>query len=313
MDLSIIIPCYNVEKYLQKCLTSVSEIQGLSYELILINDGSTDDTDKLLKKFVKDYTGKAILIEKENGGLSIARNVGIDNAVGQYVMFLDSDDYICGEKLADIVNGMKTENLDIAFFDYQKEIDGILTKDKSSEKRFHKTKSVRNSLRGSEYAELVFDKTTNFINSEACFALYSREFLNAHNLRFEKGIYHEDTLFFYQMITKADRVKYYNYDIYVYVIRQGSITTDPSKEIKREQDKLYIAATILDLKCREHLNCYFVDSIIVNLVFYTIYRKGIKNTYDLSNLCFCKRLSMKSWIMIVIMKICNLIDRRKSI
>lgn len=310
MDLSIIIPCYNVEKYLHKCLASISAIQGLSYELVLINDGSTDNTDKLLKEFVENYHGKAILIEKENGGLSDARNVGLENAVGQYIMFLDSDDYICPARLLDIINGMKKDNLDVAFFDYKKEIDGILIKDKSSMKRCKKTKSLLESIQGIEYAERVFDKTTNFIHSEACFAIYSRDFLSSHSLQFEKGICHEDTLFFYQMIVNADKVKYYDYDIYVYVIREGSITTDSSKEIKRANDKLYIATKILDLKCKEHLDFYFVDSMIINFVFFSTCRKRIKNIYDLSKLHMCKKLSMKSRIMIVIMKMCKLLERR---
>lgn len=302
MDLSIIIPCYNVENYLQRCLASVSNICGVSYELILINDGSTDKTDEMLKRFVADYCGNVKLIEKENGGLSIARNVGLDHAVGKYVMFLDGDDYIFSDSLVSVVNEIKEDNVDIGFFDYQKEIEGVLKKDKSSLKRKNKTKSVLFPLYGIKYAELVFDKFSNFINSEACFGIYRKEFLDIHNLRFEKGIYHEDTLFFYQMIVKAERVKYYDCDIYVYVIRGGSITTDSSKAIKREKDKLYIATRILDMKCMENLHYYFIDSMIVNYVFYTVYRKHIVNNHDLSNLYLCKKLSLKSKIMKAVME-----------
>ena len=290
MDLSIIIPCYNVEKYLQRCLNSVSDIHDLSYELILIDDGSTDTTGDILNEFAKAYTGCVKLIKKDNGGLSDARNIGIERAEGKYIMFLDSDDYLLFDKLPDLIAEVKKDNVDIGFFDYKKEVDGIWKKDRSSYRRSKKAKKVLLPINGLEYAELVFDKFNNFINSEACFGIYKKEFLNNNSFRFEKGIYHEDTLFFYQLIIRAGRVKYYDYDIYVYVIREGSITTDASKEYKRENDKLYIASKLLDIRCKEKLSLYFIDSMIVNYVFYTVCRKRIKSSYDLSNLYLCQKL-----------------------
>ena len=302
MDLSIIIPCYNVEDYLKRCLASVSDIRGISYELILVDDGSTDGTGVILSNFVEGYSGVAKLIRKNNGGLSDARNVGMEQSEGQYIMFLDSDDYLLPDTLEQLIAEVKKDNVDIGYFDYHKNIDGILKKDKFSARRSQKANNLT-PTRGVEYAELMFDKVHNFIHSEACFGVYKREFLNANGLRFEKGIYHEDTLFFYQIIVRANRVKYYNYDIYVYVIRDGSITTDFAKEKKRETDKLYIASRILDIRNREQLNCFFIDSMIVNYVFYTMYRKRIRNSYDLSSLYLCKKLSLKSIIMKLIMQL----------
>lgn len=93
MDLSIIIPVYNVEEYIYDCLYSVLNIDNLNYEIILINDGSTDRSGDIIKEFAKKYHNIKI-IEQENKGLSAARNKGIQNAIGEYILFVDSDDYL---------------------------------------------------------------------------------------------------------------------------------------------------------------------------------------------------------------------------
>ena len=93
MDLSIIIPIYNVERYLKKCLDSIyCQILNLPVEVILVNDGTKDNSMKIVKRFQERYPKKIVCLEKENGGLSDARNFAIPYAKGEYIAFLDSDD-----------------------------------------------------------------------------------------------------------------------------------------------------------------------------------------------------------------------------
>ena len=94
MDISIIVPIYNVEEYLVECLKSIYKIENLRYEVILVNDGSKDKSYKIMEDFKALYPNQTVLINKENGGLSSARNTGLRVAKGRYVSFIDSDDFI---------------------------------------------------------------------------------------------------------------------------------------------------------------------------------------------------------------------------
>ncbi|MGL5087873.1 MAG: glycosyltransferase family 2 protein [Cetobacterium sp.] len=94
MELTIIVPVYNVEKYLKDCLDSIYKINNIKYEVILVNDGSTDSSLNILKEYRSLYPKLTKIIDKENGGLSSARNAGIREARGEYLSFIDSDDII---------------------------------------------------------------------------------------------------------------------------------------------------------------------------------------------------------------------------
>ena len=95
IKISIIVPIYNVEKQLERCIESLlkQENKDLQTEIVLVNDGSTDDSGKIAKEYALKYKDKIIYLEKENGGLSDARNYGMNYATGQYIAFVDSDDY----------------------------------------------------------------------------------------------------------------------------------------------------------------------------------------------------------------------------
>ena len=111
--ISIIVPVYNAENYLEKCLQSVFNQDFDDYEVVIVNDGSTDGSVKVIQKFIRKYNEKIVLIEKENGGLSLARNIGIQKATGEYVTFLDSDDYISTDYLKVLYNTAKKYNSDM--------------------------------------------------------------------------------------------------------------------------------------------------------------------------------------------------------
>ncbi|MDG0811835.1 glycosyltransferase [Cohnella rhizosphaerae] len=113
MDLSIIIPVYNVEEYLQECLDSIYKIKEINKEVIIINDGSTDSSQTIIDKYLEKYPLDTKVIIQENQGLSGARNSGLNVAEGEYVTFIDSDDFIIPQKYVELFNLGVNCNLDI--------------------------------------------------------------------------------------------------------------------------------------------------------------------------------------------------------
>ena len=111
MRLSIIIPIYNVEQYIEQCLVSILNKTYKDIEIILVNDGSKDNSMKIIKKYLSDKRIK--VINKKNGGLSSARNVGLKIATGEYIAFVDSDDWIRIDKLVELYNIIQNEKLDL--------------------------------------------------------------------------------------------------------------------------------------------------------------------------------------------------------
>ena len=118
MLVSVIIPVYNVEKYIEKCIESVLEQTFGDFEIIVVIDGSTDGSEAIARRLQEENPGKITVINQENKGLGGARNTGIINARGKYLLFVDSDDYIEKELLADATKIIESENSDIVFFDF---------------------------------------------------------------------------------------------------------------------------------------------------------------------------------------------------
>ena len=116
--ISVIVPVYNVEKYLSKCLESILNQSFSQFELILVNDGSTDNSELIFNKYL--YDKRLIVINKSNGGLSSARNAGLDVARGEYIIFIDSDDYINNKMFEILYNEMIRSKSDIIICDYLK-------------------------------------------------------------------------------------------------------------------------------------------------------------------------------------------------
>ena len=115
---SVIVPVYNVEKYLCRCIDSIINQKNVEMELILVDDGSTDKSGEICDNYANIYT-KIKVIHKENGGLSDARNVGIENSIGEYIFFLDSDDYIDCKVLEILYLNIKKYNAGISTCEYK--------------------------------------------------------------------------------------------------------------------------------------------------------------------------------------------------
>ncbi len=235
MLLSIIVPVYNVEKYLRKCVDSLltQDLPHEEYEIILVNDGSTDQSGTICDEYAADHPNvKAI--HQQNGGLSAARNSGIAMAQGRYVQFVDSDDYLEPNVLKTLVEKMETDQLDVLRFNYR-----------NVNERYEVIEPNKDPKRWVNYSSEVCDGLT-FLNERLGPACYACQFMARRELltdcRFKEGIYFEDTEWTPRMLIKAQRAASTELMVYNYLFREGSITqsVDEAKKRKVLADKLLL-------------------------------------------------------------------------
>lgn len=231
--LSLIIPVYNTEKYLKRCLDScivALEKTGMPVEFVIVNDGSPDNAQTIIEEYSNKYSFIKYIIQ-ENKGLSSARNIGVENAKGKYIWFIDSDDTITSNSISILENYFcDTENseFDLFYFNYNLLFDDgkYIAKEKN--------------LGANSGIELLYTRNQAM---GAPFYIFNRDFLIKNNLFFLTGVYHEDNEFNFRMLFLAKKIKfipYYMYNYYIYNMR--SITSTPS--LKRSIDLLLIAKSI---------------------------------------------------------------------
>lgn len=236
MDLSIIVPVYNVADYLPKCLQSLLVLKNIDKEIILVNDGSTDNSFEIMKKFEKNNKNVIKIINQDNMGLSEARNSGLKVAVGEYIYFIDSDDYIDSEKFEIFFKKIKQENLDIGIANGYREY-----KNKKL-KKIYFGKENKTTLNGNEFLEFCIKN--RMARSEVWLRIYNHGFLKENKLFFEKDLIHEDILYSVISTLKARRIKYYDIHFYYYFQRETSISN--TKTDKNDIHKLYIINKLLN-------------------------------------------------------------------
>lgn len=227
--LSIVIPIYKVEQYIEKCLNSIyGQIIDLPVEVVLVNDGTPDKSMDIAQKFVNNST---VVVEQENQGLSAARNNGMKASHGEYVWFVDSDDWIADGaigKLCKYIEDLKSEVFVLgikAFDEKNTPIDS-----------FHPIAPV-DSIKTLTGAEWIL--TPHFERGPMQIFIIQRHFLEINHLEFVKGLLHEDLEFAPKMLVKAHRVTYIPENVYCYLIRsKGSITSTVNP--KRFTDLFFI-------------------------------------------------------------------------
>lgn len=236
MKLSIIVPVYNVEEYIKECIDSLLKIPLDDMEIIVVNDGTKDKSIELLSSYT-DYRIK--IVHRVNGGLSAARNTGLDNARGEYILFIDSDDFIINqEAIINMINIAEENRCDVIIGNGYRYLE-------SGEKLpIRRPKQIFNKeiYTGKEYLEKIL-----FYNSFVQVVwvnLYRHDFLRNKKLKFKEGIYHEDLQFTPRMLLKADTIGISKEYFYMYRQREGSIMTKKgqlknSKDIFEIIDELY--------------------------------------------------------------------------
>lgn len=230
--ISVIIPIYNVEKYLKQCVDSVLQQTYTNIEVILVDDGSPDNCPQICDEYAKQDS-KIRVIHKENGGLSDARNVGIASATGDYLVCLDSDDYWKDESsLASIVEVLQGNNCEVDIIMF-----GRTVFEEGSDKTFVWPALDLQRINGKNKLEvLTYLTEIGNLYTSACNKLVKRCLLE--NVEFERGLLSEDLDWSLNVYLKADRFFAVNNPFYCYRKRAGSITT--SMKEKNFSDLLYI-------------------------------------------------------------------------
>jgi len=227
IKISVIIPIYNTSKYLAECLDSIMNQTFRSIEIIMIDDGSTDSSYEIALEY-KQKDRRFILIRTDNRGQSAARNTGLDNAKGEYICFLDSDDYLSHEALEILYNRAKNDDLDILKFS------AFVFED---EKREYIWRYWQEGF-GYKYHGTYNDTYSgtklfgNFIKNDdyypsVCMELIRKSFLASNNIRFLEGVILEDNLFNYESMMVANRIGVLNKPLYYRRVRPSSTMTNP--------------------------------------------------------------------------------------
>lgn len=209
--ISIIVPVYNVEKYLKKCVDSIVNQTYKNLEIILVDDGATDNSGKICDELV-ELDNRIKVYHKKNGGLSDARNYGVERATGDYIGFVDSDDYIDAEMYEKLYEAIKKENVDVAECNLK-----IVYPEKTDLFTDQKYYQICNKQ---EYLEeyLKIEK----IFGSACVRLTKADI--AKKLKFPVGKLYEDTYYAYDLIGIVDKYVIVDNPYYNYLMRENSIT-----------------------------------------------------------------------------------------
>lgn len=221
MTFSIIVPVYNVELYLAECLDSLLNQSYQDYEIICVNDGSTDNSYEILLDYAKKYPQIKIVDNKHNMGLSFSRNCGVEKATGSHILFVDSDDMLTLDAL-DILQKNLKYDVDMISFRYLIRNEGkvAIEQNIAQDKQLKFCEATQTGQKW--FMERAQEEQ---IWLAAWSQLYKREFLVQHGLKFYDGILHEDLLYVFQCAMEACRVIYIPQFIYIYRKRDYSITS----------------------------------------------------------------------------------------
>lgn len=219
--ISLIIPVYNVEPYLQECLDSVIRQTLSDIEIICVNDKSTDRSLDILQKSARQDQRIRIINNPENMGLSAARNIGLENANGKYIYFLDSDDMITDNAMERLWNVAEDERTDIIFFDSLMIFEN--SEEHSENDLFTAKYEYPEVLTGAEFLGAM--RTNDDIREPVWLQFWNHEFLKKSKLQFPVGILHEDLLFTFVSLMEASRVRCINEQLHFYRIRRNAITS----------------------------------------------------------------------------------------
>lgn len=219
--LSIVVPVYDVEQYLPRCIDSILKQSFTDFELILVNDGSPDNCPIICDEYA-EKDSRIKVIHKKNAGVSDARNVGINKASGKYISFIDSDDFIIDTTYEKLLFKAEKNDLDIITGNQIKYYNENNQSPKGNRRSFANELMNGTSFLTKSYREkAMLHVVTN--------SIYRLDLIKANNLYFKKGIVHEDNLWVPQVFLKAERVMYYDIDFYMHFQREGSITKSKDK------------------------------------------------------------------------------------
>lgn len=256
IDISFVVPVYNVQDYIVECIESLLDINGIYFEIIIINDGSTDESILNIQYLLDNPMIK--LINQENRGLSGARNTGIRNACGRYVSFVDSDDKIDASALVSLYENGSIKFPDIIVGDYLYWTGNELI---GSDRTLPSDRELNGR-------SLLVECYPQFIDSVTWRGLYNREYLLSHQLFFVERIFFEDMEWMPRTFYYADAISYHKIPFYHYRYRLDSITLSTFSH-KKFEDCIYIASLHLSMTTAMQKD---VKKIFLRNSFYCFYK-----------------------------------------
>lgn len=292
MKYSVIIPVYNSEKTIKRCINSIASQERTDVEIIVINDGSTDMTESICNKMQNKYNN-IVYIYKENGGVSSARNLGLSVAKGKYVMFIDSDDYVDG-KCFEIFDSYTKSDADYYQFVFSIEANGTVKKVISWPERYVNTEGEREAF-------IVESVVTRSINS--CWAkLYRREIIEKTGLSFyEELSMGEDLTFVFTFLLSADKIERIDSRIYFADVTNKESLSRRYRE-KLPEQKILVYEKMLNALEKSNIKGESVKNSLAWLHYRNAY--SVVNDLTKSNLGFLERRKK-------LLTMCNLFNSKK--
>lgn len=228
MKFSVILPIYKVEKYLHECVGSILDQSYTDFEVILVDDGSPDSCPQICDEYAqKDARVK--VLHKKNGGQASARNAGLEIASGDYICYIDSDDYLIDNKVLERLAEKTVDNPDIVHYKF---VEWFESDGRVASCYFDYNVPTEGRSLADVYCDLV-DKDAYY--NSAWSKIIKRSLLLDNNIRFEEGIVGEDNEWYYHVVMVANRLILLDEPLYVYRRRSGSTTTSATEKNLRDQ------------------------------------------------------------------------------
>ena len=248
MDVSIIVPVWNNDKYIEECIDSLlNQRTKVSYEIIAINDGSTDSSlDKLNK-----YKDEIIIIDKKNTGPGDTRNIGIKKAKGKYLMFVDSDDYVANDFIDKMYYTITKTQSDIVICDFY---------------RVHRDKTITYLNKGKEGAYLKGNiNEVLCMDFHSCNKIFTKEVIG--KLKYPKGMFYEDVVFISEVLLQANKIVKINNPLYYYRDNENG-TTNVINETNYDLLKAYkmIEKDFIKENYKDEIEFLYINGILVDLL-----------------------------------------------
>lgn len=297
IDLSIIVPIYNVELYIEECLKSIILNNYNNIEIILVNDGTKDNSMKVIEKYLTDPRIK--VINKENGGISSARNIGFKHSSGKFISFIDSDDWVDIVKLMELLSIIKKENLDLIV---------------GNGYWYPKMKKIHSGRYSGINSGIYFFE--EMLKKKDCLevvwlCIYKKEFLEKDNILFIEKLLHEDVPFFFEVLIKAKKVKVEDIPFYFYRQREGSIVH--TKTVKNSIHFLYgLSNMIFNYKLSQYNN-KIINMYLLSHFFKISKELKIIDKNILKEILTLKFFTLKGYIKIIYLFIFSFVYKKIKI
>ena len=269
---SVIVPIYNVEKYLEKCINSLLSQTLEDIQIILVNDGSKDNSGNIAKEYEKNNKDRVIYVEKENGGLSDARNYGLKYATGDFIAFLDSDDYIEKNAYEEMYNKAIEENADYVECDFIWEFPNKIRVDK-------------------QYPYKNKKEMLSFVRVVAWNKLIKRQLITDNNLEFPKGLRYEDVEFTYKLIPFINKFAYVDKPFIHYVQREGTIANVKNE---RTAEIFTVLDNVIEFYKKNNIYEKYRDELEYNYARYLLC-SSLKRMCKIKDKTIREKLLTESW------------------